>query len=306
MPNQITTTEISMAEPPRDDYSYLPTTDREDTEDESEDEEAMCHHNNVLLLEAVLSSVEKYLHLSLTPVPCRTSIRGGQDLVNELLQGHRGRFFENARMTKPVFHRICDILEENGVQTTRRGITVPHQFLIFLFMVKEGASSRTTQEHFQHSGETISRHFHAVLDALYSIANTVIRLPSGQGVPSTIRGNPKFYPYFRDAIGAVDGTHIPVYVEEKYADSFRDKDKRLSQNVFAACDFSMIFQYVLAGWEGSAHDATVADDALRKGFRIPHDKYFLADAGFPICDAFLVPYRGVRYHLRETAQASIR
>ena len=28
-------------------------------------------------------------------------------------------------------------------------------------------------------------------------------------------------------------------------------------------------------------------------------KYYLADAGFPICEMLLIPYRGVHYHLAE-------
>ena len=35
----------------------------------------------------------------------------------------------------------------------------------------------------------------------------------------------------------------------------------LSQNVLAACTFNMHFCYVLPGWEGSASDGHVFDDA---------------------------------------------
>ena len=33
-------------------------------------------------------------------------------------------------------------------------------------------------------------------------------------------------------------------------------------------------------------------------------KYYLGDAGFPSCDALLVLYHGVRYHLKEWAQGN--
>jgi len=36
------------------------------------------------------------------------------------------------------------------------------------------------------------------------------------------------------------------------------------------------------------------------------DRYLLEDAGFASCDALLVPYRGVRYHLREWRQGRTR
>ena len=41
-------------------------------------------------------------------------------------------------------------------------------------------------------------------------------------------------------------------------------------------------------------------------FNIPQGKYYLANAGFALCDAVLVPYQGVRYHLAEWGQAGVR
>lgn len=38
----------------------------------------------------------------------------------------------------------------------------------------------------------------------------------------------------------------------------------MSQNVLAACNFDLEFIYVLSGWEGSAHDAKVLNDALTR------------------------------------------
>ncbi|KAK0582069.1 hypothetical protein LWI29_021163 [Acer saccharum] len=64
--------------------------------------------------------------------------------------------------------------------------------------------------------------------------------------------------------------------------------------------------YVLAGWEGSAHDSKLLNDALsrRNGLKIPQGKYFLAECGFANQRQFLAPYRGVRYHLQDFADTS--
>ena len=37
-----------------------------------------------------------------------------------------------------------------------------------------------------------------------------------------------------------------------------------------------------------------------------HRMYYLADAGFPICDTLLIPYQGVRYHLAEWGRAQVQ
>jgi hypothetical protein len=68
----------------------------------------------------------------------------------------------------------------------------------------------------------------------------------------------------------------------------------------------MKFLYVLSGWEGSAADATVYDNACKVDFPNPEGKMYLADAGYASCDELLVPYRGVRYHLAEWQRAELR
>ncbi len=80
----------------------------------------------------------------------------------------------------------------------------------------------------------------------------------------------------------------------------------LAQNVLICATFDMRFSYILAGWEGSAADGRVWEDARATDLRIPNGRYYLGDAGFPSCDALLVPYRGVRYHLKEWAMGSQR
>lgn len=63
----------------------------------------------------------------------------------------------------------------------------------------------------------------------------------------------------------------------------------------------MQFIYVLSGWEGSAHDSKLLNNAIsrRNGLKVPRGKYFLVDCGFPNRLQFLAPFRGVRYHLQD-------
>jgi hypothetical protein len=51
-----------------------------------------------------------------------------------------------------------------------------------------------------------------------------------------------------------------------------------TQDVMAAVDFDLKFTYVLAGWEGSAHDALVLADAIETddGLRVPEGNSFVA------------------------------
>ncbi len=138
------------------------------------------------------------------------------------------------------------------------------------------------------------------------MSKNIVSLPNPRVVPEKIGTNKKFYPYFKDCIGALDGSHIIAKVPENISPLFRNRKGFISQNILAACNFDLEFTYVLAGWEGSAHDVKVFQDALKKGFNIPPGKYYLGDAGYGLTSMILTPYRGVRYHLREQELAQQR
>ena len=133
-----------------------------------------------------------------------------------------------------------------------------------------------------------------------------VKLPNDRHTPAEIRDNPRLYPFFRRVQGAIDCTHLDAFVPEDALPRYRDRKGRISQNVLTACSFDMRFTYVLPGWEGSAADGRVYADARSTDFAIREGTYYLADAGFPACNALLVPYRNVRYHLKEWARSSSR
>jgi hypothetical protein len=134
-----------------------------------------------------------------------------------------------------------------------------------------------------------------------------VRLPTvHDAVPSEILSNPKFFPFFDGAIGAMDGTHINCCPSSEERHLARNRKGGVSQNTLACCGFDMRFQYMLSGWDGCAADASMYNDARLSDLTIPEGKYYLADAGFGMCDSLLIPYRGVRYHLAEWGRASVR
>jgi hypothetical protein len=119
-------------------------------------------------------------------------------------------------------------------------------------------------------------------------------------IPLRITESPKYAPYFSDCLGALDGTHINTFIRGEPIAPYSNRKGRLSQNVLVACKFDLQFSYVLAGWEGSAHDGRILHNAIsRGGFIIPARKYFLGDAGYSNTPYLLTLYRGVRYHLQE-------
>lgn len=129
-------------------------------------------------------------------------------------------------------------------------------------------------EHFQQSGETVHRyedylidrlvtnlptqtcmyltkccscyrHFHCVLDVLCSLAAKYIVLP--QTLSEILASNPKYASQYDNCRLAFDGTHVAAFLPEADAMPFRDRTGRLSQNVFAACTFDILFAFVVSG-----------------------------------------------------------
>jgi hypothetical protein len=134
-----------------------------------------------------------------------------------------------------------------------------------------------------------------------------VRLPTADdAVSPKIRQNTKFWPYFKDALGALDGSHIHSSPPARERTSYRNRKGFVSQNCLFGCSFGLQFVFTYTGWEGSATDAKVYENALLDGLDIPEGKYYLADAGFPSCDQLLIPYRAVRYHLAEWGRANTR
>ncbi|ETV75948.1 hypothetical protein H257_09907 [Aphanomyces astaci] len=116
-----------------------------------------------------------------------------------------------------------------------------------------------------------------VLSAMVRLYPTVMR-PPGSSIPWEIHSNPKMFPFFKGSVGALDGMHVPVIPPPSGAKPFRNQKGYMSQNILAACTFDLKFTYVLAGWEGSASDGRVLEDALlNKGFVIPPGKMYLGN-----------------------------
>lgn len=210
-------------------------------------------------------------------------------------------------MKVEVFQFLCRELQTKGGLCASKHIDVDEQVGMFLWTVVRAAGNREVQERFQHSGDTVSHYFHRVLNAITHLVPEYIKLPTEPGIAFKVSSNSKFYPYFNDCCGALDGTHIAAKISSEVASAYRNRKGWLSQNVLACCELDNLeFTYVLAGWEGSAHDGAVLEAAFDAGFHVPAGKFYLGDAGYALTPWCITPYRGVRYHLREWEKSNLR
>ncbi|XP_039117478.1 protein ALP1-like [Dioscorea cayenensis subsp. rotundata] len=217
-------------------------------------------------------------------------LRGGQDYCVSYL-----------RMDVGPFLHLSSIFRDKHLLVDSRHVSVEEQLAIFLHIVGHNTKNRIMRVEFLRSGETISRYFNNVLRAVCAIRDDFVHPPSGT-CHHEIETNPNWYPFFKDCVGLLDGTHVDASVPSNEIPRFRGR-KGPTQNVLAVVNPDLQFTYVLAGWEGSANDFTVLKDVLARphpeGLKVLEGKYYLVDAGYTTMNGFIAPYRGVRYHLKE-------
>ncbi|OIT38393.1 hypothetical protein A4A49_52422, partial [Nicotiana attenuata] len=208
----------------------------------------------------LVSIIVKYLGIG-PKERVHRSILIGAEFIKDLIEGHSRGCYDLLCMNVGCFLQLADEMKTRGLLTDSRMVRVEEQLAIFEFTLAHSERDRVVQNRFQHSGETISYYFNKCLKACLRLEKYYVK-QARKGVPQQISSNPLFYPWFKDCIGAIDGTHIPAFVSMEDQPRYRNRKGVLYQNVLAVVDFDINFQYVLVGWEGSASDSRVLRNAV--------------------------------------------
>ncbi|RDI79135.1 hypothetical protein Vi05172_g10856 [Venturia inaequalis] len=217
-----------------------------------------------------------------------------------------------SRLTKYQFKSLARWLEQNATVSDSKYAILNTKLMLFLHICGHDASFRSTGTRFWMPWSQISKYFHQVLEGLVQLAQEAIQgydINDSPSVPTKIYADKRYHTFW-NCLGAVDGTLIPASIKggDRLGDggegAYRCRKGWLALNVIGCVDFDINFKYVYPGWECSAHDATVFNDAVRRGeFVTPKGRFWLADAGYSQADGYggqlLAPYMGERYHLAE-------
>ena len=86
-----------------------------------------------------------------------------------------------------------------------------------------------------------------------------------------ISNDSRMMPYFKDCIGALDGTHISATPPLNDVIIYIGRSRKLNQHVLAIVDFDMRFTNASIGQPRSMHDTSVLFHALRHDHnKFPH------------------------------------
>ncbi|WVZ94771.1 hypothetical protein U9M48_040630 [Paspalum notatum var. saurae] len=169
-------------------------------------------------------------------------------------------------MEPEIFKATCNYLRRERLLRDTRGVTIEEQLGMFLFMISHNASNEILKKTFQHSGETIHRHIKAVFNIIPTLTYKFVKLPSSNQTHPKIVSDPRFWPFFKNCIGAIDGTHVPITIAEEKASPYRNRKGTLSQNVMVACDFDLNFTFISCGGKGLLQMLEFSDQLLARVF----------------------------------------
>jgi hypothetical protein len=192
----------------------------------------------------------------------------GLEWVQEKL-GSAYSCYTQFRMTPPLFMKLHHMLTtEYGLKDTSKSTSL-EALGMFLWMLGGPESYRKVEDKFERSLGTVHAMFYRVMKCVIKFADDVLRPRDPEFTTMHPRVmSSRFFPDFKDCIGAIDGSHIHCIVPQDKFTQHMNRKGTTTQNVMAACDFDMFFTFVLAGWPGSVHDMRVFDDAMTQDF--PH------------------------------------
>ncbi|KAK1379650.1 hypothetical protein POM88_026394 [Heracleum sosnowskyi] len=93
----------------------------------------------------------------------------------------------------------------------------------FLLVVGQNSRYSHVGKTFNRSHFSTSQNFNKILKVLNEIVVDFMVKP-GSSTPEKIRESIRFFPYFKDCIGAIDGTNIPAMVSGRDTSSYREMD----------------------------------------------------------------------------------
>ena len=131
--------------------------------------------------------------------PIRDKVVGREQIYAALLQqlSETNRCRDILRMGSHAFLELCEKLRAiDHVKDTVHTI-VEEQVARFLQIVAHNVNNRIFSFFFHRFGETISRHFYAILRAVISLEDEFLQQPSGSIIPPEIFHNNRSYPYFK-------------------------------------------------------------------------------------------------------------
>ena len=230
----------------------------------------------------------------------RTDPERGLRIMHQLMYESDTQCLHVLRMRQRVFLKLLDTLKKYGLKDSHR-VRSEVALGMSLKILGHNPSQRSIAADFQVAQWTVTTKFNDVINALCCLHSDIVSWKREEldDTPPRIMHDRRYFPYFQDCMGAIDGTHVRVRVGGNKKITYWNHHNYTSMNILAVCDFKMRFIYTRIGVPGRAHDSKILTHCARHDNYFPFpssEKYFLVDSGYPNRRGFLAPYRGEAYH----------
>ncbi|XP_020266116.1 uncharacterized protein LOC109841566 [Asparagus officinalis] len=140
--------------------------------------------------------------------------------ISRVFNGFNESCRSYVRMRPHAFEKLVSIMRYTGLLQDSRDVKVEEQLPMFLNILGHKTKNRIVRSHFIRSGETVSKYFNKCLEAVGHLRGRYMKQAPNE-LSSGIAANQLYYPYFKDCIGMIDGTHIDAMLPANLVARFR-------------------------------------------------------------------------------------
>ena len=226
------------------------------------------------------------------------------DYAEDVIPRYPNRQFKrHFRMRHESFEKLCSSISgASAFQQKQNGgrpmITLEKQVLVFLWYAANKESLRSISGRFNITESAVHKTLRRVMDAIIEkMMKELICWPTGSRIKAisdafaAMKG-------LEDAIGAIDGSHIPISGRGKFKENYLNRKKFESVILQAVCDPQLLFTDCYTGWPGSVHDARVFSNSDLKQrtdadpmSMFPGNTFLIGDAAYKLETFLLTPYK---------------
>ena len=143
------------------------------------------------LVNPIVREMYAYMQRHYDKQPMRASTLTGKAYMDEVTEGNAMNCYEMFRMTPKLLLHLVDGLAQHGYLRDGRGeVNVTQAVAMLLYILGHNTRFRCVADRFQHSTETVCRHFRKALRAVHHYAKHLIKRDQNvTGLPKHLQVN---------------------------------------------------------------------------------------------------------------------
>ena len=175
------------------------SNDCEDNDDDWTDSESEREEEAEFnFVNPIVGEMYVYMQRHYDKEPMRTSTLTGKAYMDEVTEGNPAKCYEMFRMTPELLLHLVDELVQHGYLPldVRGQVNATQAVAMLLYVLGHNTRFRPVADRFQHSTETVCRHFRKALRAVHHYAKHLIKPDQNvTGLPKHLQVN-KYWPWF--------------------------------------------------------------------------------------------------------------